>query len=174
MEQKDFSTKVREIVSNVSLRPKSYGVIPQSTTDESVLVVTNSTCLDDMEEVAKMLCCEDFLVKYMSGNNFLVVEPNPFPTSEFVPGKISRIPISFEEALEKLKSYSKYVAVCSSKTANSATIVAKQSEIRAIFSEISLMLSASGLYVNYVEGCNFLEIEDTYKGLNIEPVAVPA
>ena len=176
MEQKNFSTKVREIVDTVSLRPENYGVILQSS-NERVFVVTNRTDLEDMEKIAEALSNMDYVTEYKKGTNFLTVSENPFPTQmEALPtGKIHRIPITFEEALEKLEKYSTYVAVVRpDETINAATIVAKDSDMRPVLSEIAMMLSSGGIFVNYVSGCNFLEFNEVNTEYEVKIVAIEA
>lgn len=162
--KKNFSNQVREIVNNISLHATThehYDVIPQENSDDMVLVVTNRTYLLDFEEIALALSSADFIVRYMKGTNFLMVEKNNNPTPAALPGMISCIPISFAEALDKLKEYSDAIEVVhpDETEVNCATVIAKQGS-RNVLSEIAYLLSSGGMYVSFVEGCNFLEFEE--------------
>lgn len=174
MEMKDFSTIVRETVDTVSLRPENYGVLLQNPSNE-VLVVTNNTDVKDMEKIAEALSSKDYITTYTKGTNYLTVSENPFPTEmEALPtGKITRIPITFEEALEKLEEYSEYVEVVRpDESINAATLVAKVSDARPVLTEIAMQLSSGGIFVNYVNGCNFLEITEAPKAYEVKIVAI--
>lgn len=169
MEQKivkeTFSNEIREIVNNVSLHATTHGnyeVISQESSNDMVLIVTNRTYLLDMEEIALALSSADHIVRYLKGTNFLSVEKNPYPTPEAIPDKLACTPISFAEAIKKLQGYKDQVEVVLPEDAevNCATIVAKQSWMRPVLSEIAMMLSTGGMFVNYHEGCNFIEFEE--------------
>ena len=157
-----FSSEVRELVTNISRHATShYEVLPQECTDDVVLVVANHAQLLDMEEIALALSSADHIVRYMRGNNFLYVEKNPYHTPEVIHDKIVCIPISFVEAMEKLKDYEDKVEVLPDGAgANHATVVAKQRHMRSVLSDIAMMLSSGGLFVSYRDGCNFIEFKE--------------
>ena len=163
---KELSNAIREIVANVSLRlttQENYAVIPQES--GSVMVITNTIQIEDMEDIAKALCEADYIVRYM-GTNFFLVEENPCPTPEMiVSGKITRIPITFSDALKMLDDYSDCVAVVHEHAKDGhpekGTIISTMNGSRDILSDIAMALSAGGLYVNYVSGCNFLEFQES-------------
>ena len=137
-----------------------------------VLVVTNRTYLLDLEEIALALSSADYIVSFLRGTNFLTVRKNYHPTPAAIPAKLVCTPISFVEALEKLKVYEDSVEVITPEDAevNCATIVAKQSWMRPVLSEIAMMLSSGGMFVNYHEGCNFIEFEECLEYEESQPI----
>lgn len=181
MEQKNFSTTIREVVNNVSLHTTThdhYDVVPQEDSngnplDDMVLVVTNRTYRNDLEEIALALSSADYIVKYM-GTNFLMVRKNPTPTPETITGNLDYTPISFEEAKKRLTKYENQVEVVypDDSEINCATIVAKQSYMRPVLAEIALMLSCGGMYVRYHEGCNFIEFEECLEYEQSQPIII--
>ncbi len=176
MELKNFSTTIREILNKVSLHATThdhYDVVPQESSDDMVLVITNRTYRNDLEEIALALSSADYIVKYM-GTNFLVVRKNPTPTSETITGNLDFTPISFEEAKKRLTKYENQVEVVypDDSEINCATIVAKQSYMRPVLAEIALMLSCGGMYVRYHEGCNFIEFEECLEYEQSQPIII--
>lgn len=176
MEKKDFSTEIREVVNNVSLHATThdhYDVVPQEESDDMVLVVTNRTYRQDIEEIALALSSADYIVEYM-GTNFLAVRKNPYPTPDCITSRLNFTPISFEEAMKRLEMYKDNVEVIYpvDSEVNCATIVAKQSWARPILAEIALMLCCGGMYVSFHEGCNFIEFEECLEYEESQPIII--
>lgn len=176
MEQNKYSTEIREVVNSVSLHSTThdhYDVVPQEDSDDIVLVITNRTYHQDIEEIAHALSCEDHIVDYM-GTNFLKVRKNPYPTPDAFTPQLDFTPISFEEAMRRLEQYKDHVEVVLPENCevNAATIICKQSKDKPILSEIALMLSCGGMYVSFHKGCNFLEFEECLEYEESQPIII--
>ena len=154
MERKMFLTKIRETLGRVSHRLSTMDACHVSETDSGFAVTVSDASTNDLERIAEQLSCEDLIVRYLEGSNFLLVEDNPFRTCAYAP-VIVKIPITMDEGI-KLAETTANVSVVSD-SATHALAVCGCSPARPVLSELAFTLSLSGLVVLYHDGDNFIQ-----------------
>jgi len=180
MEQKNFSSLVREIITTgVSLRnttPENYGVLDEA--EHIVRVVSTRTCKEDLKLIANALRKANFCVLY-PGTNYLTVAMKRHHNRK----EISKNPLlTFEEAMEFVKKFSSAFKVVPHDNKAGATLIScRNSKYQEyLFDVLIRTLSDGGMNVATYEGSNFIEFsEQTATGVQrVEQttvtVAVPA
>ena len=161
MEQKTFSTRIREIIANVSLRnttPENYGVLTHETKSFARVISTRTDTMD-LRQIASALRQEEFCV-LSSGTNYLTIGVKNHTKNHEIS---TNSKLSFEEALSYVKKFTggTLKVIPHNYRAGATIITSKVSKYNTYLFEVLIhTLRNGGMTVNYLDGCNFIEFFD--------------